>query len=128
MERFTIYHVNRVYMGRLGGLHGVIRVLHGGIDKSPCKLVYMGQECPHVKSIYMEELGFHHVNMLRLIYMGVLQTRHVDHIYMVLLCMHTFFQHTHTFMHTCIHAYMHTRIHAYMHTCIHADMHTCIHA
>ena len=48
MERFKIYHVNRVYMGRLGDLHGGIHVLHGGIDKSPCKLVYMGQECHHV--------------------------------------------------------------------------------
>ena len=83
---------------------------------SPCKRVYMGEESHHVNSIYMEELGFHHVNMFRLIYMGVLQTRHVDRIYMVLFCMHTFF-HTYTY----IHAYIHIDIdiHAYNYTYSH---------
>ena len=117
MERLTIYHVNWVYMMRLCGLHGGIHVLHGGIDMSPCKLVYMGEESHHVNSIYMEELGFHHVNMLRLIYKGLLHICHVDRLYMVLLCMHTFI---HSYL---IHTYVY--IYIYMYACIHTYMYMC---
>ena len=125
MARFTIYHVNRVYMVRLYGLHGGIHGLHGGIDMSPCKLVYMGKESHHVNSIYMEELGFHHVNMLLLIYKGVLQIRHVDRIYMVLLCMHTF---VHTYICMCTYIQTYRDIYIYMHTSIRIHIHTYEHA
>ena len=53
-------------------------------------------EIHHVNSIYMKELRFRHVNMLRLVYKDVLQTRHVDRVYMVLLC------HFHTYIYTAV--------------------------